>query len=123
MYASLVCRIAQEQGPFQSMAAQIYHDLRDNVVHNVFQVHFQYTGSCLRNGRSVVVVVVLVVESQYLILRGCLNLLSALWPRAQQYQKTGYIWEQYNDVTGAGQSSHPFTGWSALVVLIMAEKY
>lgn len=40
-----------------------------------------------------------------------------------QYRKTGYVWEQYNDKTGAGKGSHPFTGWSALVVAIMAEDY
>ncbi|XP_039607741.1 mannosyl-oligosaccharide glucosidase [Polypterus senegalus] len=40
-----------------------------------------------------------------------------------QYTETGYVWEQYNDSSGKGQGSHPFTGWSALCVLIMAEDY
>jgi len=41
----------------------------------------------------------------------------------KQYYKTGYVWEQYNDVTGDGQGCKPFTGWSALTVLIMGETY
>ena len=41
----------------------------------------------------------------------------------RQYRTSGYIWEQYSDTTGQGKGSHPFTGWSALVVAIMAEDY
>ncbi|KAJ3272070.1 Processing alpha glucosidase I, partial [Borealophlyctis nickersoniae] len=41
----------------------------------------------------------------------------------KEYQRTGYVWEQYSSVDGEGKRSHPFTGWTALVTLIMAEKY
>lgn len=34
--------------------------------------------------------------------------------------QTGYIWEQYDDVVGHGQKAQQFTGWTALVVKIMA---
>lgn len=40
-----------------------------------------------------------------------------------QYKRSGYIWEQYNDKSGEGSGCKPFTGWSGLVVLIMAEQY
>eukprot|EP00808_Paulinella_micropora_P029731 g55171.t1 len=39
----------------------------------------------------------------------------------KQYQQTGYIWEQYSSEDGAGRRGHPFTGWSALVVLMMED--
>ncbi|KAM8939921.1 mannosyl-oligosaccharide glucosidase [Pelodytes ibericus] len=48
------------------------------------------------------------------------NLLANLY---RQYKDTGFLWEQYNDQTGRGQGSFPFTGWSSLIVLIMAEEY
>ncbi|KAJ1722865.1 Processing alpha glucosidase I, partial [Coemansia biformis] len=41
----------------------------------------------------------------------------------EQYQKTGFFWENYSPEDGHGQGTHPFTGWTALVVLIMAEQY
>lgn len=40
-----------------------------------------------------------------------------------EYERTGYTWEQFDEETGHGRRNHPFTGWTSLVVLIMAEKY
>jgi mannosyl-oligosaccharide glucosidase len=40
-----------------------------------------------------------------------------------QYKDTGFFWEQYDDSTGKGLRTHPFTGWTTLVVSIMAEEY
>jgi mannosyl-oligosaccharide glucosidase len=42
---------------------------------------------------------------------------------AKEYEATGNLWENYHWVTGAGQGTSPFTGWSALIVLILAEQY
>ncbi|KAG0053545.1 Processing alpha glucosidase I [Gryganskiella cystojenkinii] len=36
-----------------------------------------------------------------------------------EYERSGFVWEQYNDKTGHGQRSHPFTGWTSMVVLMM----
>ncbi|PWN54015.1 glycoside hydrolase [Violaceomyces palustris] len=41
----------------------------------------------------------------------------------KEYERTGFTWEQYNPTDGRGQRSHPFTGWTSTVALIMAEMY
>jgi len=48
------------------------------------------------------------------------NLISNIF---RNYQSTGYVFEQYHPLNGKGQRSHPFTGWTSLVVAIMAELY
>lgn len=40
-----------------------------------------------------------------------------------QYKRSGFLWENYGDVRGEGKGSHPFTGWTSLTVLLMAELY
>ncbi|KAG0224250.1 Processing alpha glucosidase I [Actinomortierella wolfii] len=37
----------------------------------------------------------------------------------KEYERTGYVWEQYDEATGEGRRSHPFTGWTSMVVLMM----
>lgn len=68
---------AHTHGPHQTLAGEIYGELRQNIIDNLIR----------------------------------------------EYYRTGYIWEQYDDTTGQGKRCHPFTGWSALFVLMMAEKY
>ncbi|KAJ7063071.1 glycoside hydrolase [Mycena amicta] len=74
---SLFKKYTVEEGPYRARAQQIYHELRKNVIDNVFK----------------------------------------------EYQRTGYVWEQYDSATGKGMRSHPFTGWTSLVTLIIAETY
>ncbi|KAL2207584.1 glycoside hydrolase [Sarocladium strictum] len=38
----------------------------------------------------------------------------------RSWVETGFAWEQYNPETGAGQRTQHFTGWTSLVVKIMA---
>ncbi|KAK7246978.1 hypothetical protein RIF29_41852 [Crotalaria pallida] len=41
----------------------------------------------------------------------------------RNYEDTGFLWEQFDQDEGKGKGTHPFTGWTSLVVLIMAEAY
>lgn len=36
-----------------------------------------------------------------------------------EYDRTGYAWEQYNEETGSGQRTRHFLGWTSLVILMM----
>ena len=38
----------------------------------------------------------------------------------QSWEETGFAWEQYDPDTGKGQRTQHFTGWTSLVVKIMA---
>jgi hypothetical protein len=48
------------------------------------------------------------------------NLLENL---AKQYEETGFLWEHYNDQSGAGEGNHPFTGWTAIILRILSNTY
>ncbi|CAL5418758.1 unnamed protein product [Camellia sinensis] len=41
----------------------------------------------------------------------------------KNYQQTGYFWEQFDQKKGKGKGARVFTGWTSLVLLIMAEAY
>lgn len=38
----------------------------------------------------------------------------------ESWIKTGFAWEQYNPDTGRGQRTQHFTGWTSLIVKIIA---
>lgn len=63
-------------------------------------------------------------QSAYTALRA--NVIANVY---REYERTGYLWEQYSGnihnehLYGHGQRGHPFTGWTSLIVNIMAEMY
>ncbi|NXW86913.1 MOGS glucosidase, partial [Alopecoenas beccarii] len=68
---------ARAEGPQRERAAELYQELRHNLVGNVYR----------------------------------------------QHRDSGFLWEHYSDSTGHGHGCRPFAGWTALVVLAMAEDY
>ena len=40
-----------------------------------------------------------------------------------EYHRTGFIWEHYRSTDGVGRGTHPFTGWSALIALLVADQH
>ena len=40
-----------------------------------------------------------------------------------EYRRTNFFWEQYDERTGEGMRNHPFSGWTALILNVMAESY
>lgn len=41
----------------------------------------------------------------------------------QEYEKTGYFWELYDDSNGSGIGKDSFTGWTSLLINIITESY
>lgn len=39
------------------------------------------------------------------------------------YRSSGYLWENYDEKLGTGRGCRPFTGWTALLVLIAGRNY
>ena len=48
------------------------------------------------------------------------RLLNAL---VSEYHASGFLWENYDERDGRGSGCRPFTGWTALVVLIAGLQY
>ena len=40
-----------------------------------------------------------------------------------RFHKDGYLFESYDSITGKGRGTKPFTGWTALVILLMNEDF
>ncbi|GAB7350307.1 hypothetical protein MBLNU459_g0941t1 [Dothideomycetes sp. NU459] len=79
------------------------------------------------------------MNMNYLIVKELYNVATAAGPHQKQarvmytslrknlvdtvfksWKETGFAWEQYNPETGAGQRTQHFTGWTSLIVKIMA---
>lgn len=95
-------------GPYRDKARIIYNDLRGNLIRYLI-VHI----FCPYNA--------------YLSLSEPLSWLFVHFHCyrnvVHNYYQSGYLWEQYDQKKGKGKGARPFTGWTSLVLLIMAETY
>lgn len=41
----------------------------------------------------------------------------------KNWRINGVFWEQYSDSTQLGLMTHPFNGWTSLILLVIAEAY
>ena len=41
----------------------------------------------------------------------------------REFERTGFLFEQYDETSGKGQRTRPFNGWTTLVLLALAEIY
>jgi mannosyl-oligosaccharide glucosidase len=48
------------------------------------------------------------------------RLISAVY---KNWRINGVFWEQYSDSTSLGLMTHPFNGWTSLILLVVAETY
>ena len=74
------------------------------MTHSNYQEIAQQPGPCRQKAREI-----------YTALR--LNLCYTVF---ESWKETGFAWEQYNPETGKGQRTQHFTGWTALIVKILA---
>ncbi|CAD6235305.1 unnamed protein product [Miscanthus lutarioriparius] len=62
------------------------------------------------------------INMNYMVLSTFTSLCT--WNIVQNYDETGFFWENYDQKNkGKGKGARSFTGWTSLIVLIMAESY
>ncbi|KRX02144.1 Six-hairpin glycosidase-like protein [Pseudocohnilembus persalinus] len=59
-------------------------------------------------------------ELQEIFVKTSQNLINNIY---EQWEKTGYIYENYDLQTGVGKGGHPFTGWTTLFIAIASQIY
>lgn len=97
-------------GPYKDRAKVIYTDLRNNLIQYVLP------SILFPEERISSFPLVVVIINLFFFLSSSSNVV-------KNYKETGYLWEQYDQKKGKGKGARLFTGWTSLIVLIMAEEY